>query len=111
MSDNNPEYAARVRMVSKMAAGYPSVAISEATIDVYVREMYDVPLTLLQRGTTQALEVCRFFPTIAELREKIDAMVTHQYQAPSFDCPKCFGAGMEQYKDDLGYNVARRCYH
>jgi len=111
MSDNNPEYAARVRIVGKLAAGYPSTAISEQTIDVYVREMYDVPLTLLQRGTTQALESCRFFPTIAELREKIDAMVTQQYQAPSFNCLMCFGAGMEQYKDDLGYNVARRCYH
>lgn len=110
MSENS-ELASRARIIGKLAAAYPAVAVTEETIDVYVRELYDVPLTLLQRGTTQALEACHFFPTIAELREKIDAMVTQQYQAPAFTCPKCFGCGMEQYRDDLGYNVARRCYH
>jgi hypothetical protein len=94
-----------------MAAAFPSVLISEDTIDVFARELYDVPLVLLRRATTQAMESCRFFPTIAELREKIDAMVTRQYQAPSSSCPKCFGSGWEQYRDDLNYNVARKCYH
>ncbi len=57
-----------------MAAAYPAVGISEATIDVYVRELFDVPLAMLKRATSQALESCRFFPTVAELREKADAM-------------------------------------
>ena len=112
MSENqSTEYAARLRMIGKLASGYPSVAVTEETMDLYIRELYDVPLNLLQRGVAQALETCHFFPTIAELREKIDAMMSKQYQAPSFNCPKCFGCGMEQYRDDLGYNVARRCYH
>src|ERR1043166_1167115 len=111
MNENNPELTARARMIGKLAAGFPSVGISEDTIDVYVRELYDVPLTLLQRGVTQALESSRFFPTIAELREKIDAMVVKEYQAPAVTCPKCFGCGWEQYRDDFNYNAARRCYH
>ena len=98
-------------MITEMAAAFPTVVISEQTIEVFARELYDVPLVLLRRGTTEAMEACRFFPTIAELREKINAMVTKEYNAPSVTCPNCFGCGMEQYRDDLGYNVARRCYH
>ena len=111
MSTENPELAARVRLIAKMATAFPSMAISEETIDTYVRELFDVPMVFLQRAITQALETAKFFPTIAELREKADAMVLREYQAPAISCQKCFGTGMEIYRDDLNYNVARRCYH
>jgi hypothetical protein len=94
-----------------MAASFPMVTITDETIESYVSNLYDVPLAILNRATLAALETARFFPTIAEVREKADAMVARTVQAPAFSCPKCFGAGMEQYKDDLGYNFARRCYH
>ncbi len=98
-------------MIMDLAAAFPSVAISEATIDVYARELSDVPLALLKRSTSQALESCRFFPTVAELREKVDAMMSRTHQAPAYSCQKCFGSGWEQYRDDLNYNVARKCFH
>jgi hypothetical protein len=100
----------RFDLIGELAAGYPSVVIAEQTIEVYAKDLSDLPLDTLRR----AIEVCRsesrFFPTVADIRERANALAVPAAEPP-IDCPRCFGQGMEIITTAGGYKAARRCDH
>jgi hypothetical protein len=100
----------RFDLIGQLAAGYPAVVIAEQTIEVYAQDLADIPLERL----SAAIELCRqeskYFPTVAELRERVDAIKTQSSEPPS-DCPRCFGQGMEILTTATGYRTSRRCDH
>lgn len=60
--------------VGLLAASFPSVAITGATISAYVEMLKDIPLDVLDAAIRQVLAENKFFPSIAELREKALAL-------------------------------------
>jgi hypothetical protein len=102
----------RAQLISDLAAAFPSTVITEQTVDVYVRDLWAVPLRILRPAIEDCRADARFFPTVAEIREKAGALVGISRENSQFaDCKKCFGAGMETYVDVDGYTVARHCDH
>ena len=102
----------RARSIAKLAAGFPSIEVSEETINTYVDRLSDVPLHILARVADALIDEAPFFPTVAEIRQKANAMIGIEYKSPvAANCSRCFGSGMEIYEETRGYNVARRCFH
>lgn len=102
----------RFDLIGELAAGFPSVAIAEQTIEVYARDLSDVPLDVLRRAIKTCRTKAKFFPTIAEIREAAAAMPA--ITDTPVDCGKCFGTGiyMPEGQGDDGYKLpAQRCDH
>ena len=57
------------KRVGLLAACFPHVAVGEQTIMAYVRALAHTPLDVLDAVIEQAAAECRFFPTLAELRD------------------------------------------
>ena len=71
------------RMMGVMAAAYPGFTISAETIRVYGRMLADIPDKLLEGAGMDCMARCRFFPTIAEIREAAYSIKLLQSGAPS----------------------------
>ncbi len=102
----------RAKLITELTAAYPSVVVTEQTIDVYVRDLWDVPMRILKPAIEECRSELRFLPTVAEIRDKASAMAGAKADNPIFaNCKRCFGLGMEQFIDVDGYKVVRRCDH
>jgi len=55
-----------MRMLVEM---YPKEPMTENRLELYRRLLADVPNDALEAATLQSIASCRFFPTVAELRE------------------------------------------
>jgi len=55
-----------------LSAAYPMFQIPEDTIELYAKELADVPAVELVDAAEEHIKRCRFFPTIAELRGVFD---------------------------------------
>lgn len=96
-----------VKLIGVMASAYPNTQIEEATINVYVRMLKDLPLEVVTLAVQQAMAESEFIPTIARIRDKALAMTrqchvsaleawglvkramqrTGFYRSPTFDDP------------------------
>lgn len=59
------------KLVTTLASLYPSTQIGKSTIGAYVSMLKDVPLGILQAAVDQISVESRFFPTVAEIRERV----------------------------------------
>lgn len=60
--------------IGVLIAGYPNTQVADDTISLYVRMLGDIPLDLLDATVEQCLAESKFFPSVAELREKAFAL-------------------------------------
>jgi hypothetical protein len=58
-----------VQVMGVLAAAYPSFLLTRETIAVYQRVLSDVPDELLQHAALDTISKCKWFPTVAELRD------------------------------------------
>ncbi len=70
-----------IKIVGVLAACYPHAQISSATIDAYVGMLRDVPLDVLGVAAQQCAVDCKFFPTVAEIRDKVALLTEREYLA------------------------------
>jgi len=66
-----------IQVMGALAAAYPSFALTDATIAVYSRVLFDLPDELLQTAALDAISKCRFFPSVSELRDAALAIRTN----------------------------------
>ncbi len=59
-----------IKVVTTLAAAFPHKDIEEATIRVYTDALADLPPEAVRVAGMVCLNRCRFFPSIAELREE-----------------------------------------
>lgn len=57
------------RALTVLAAAYPRFDLPEATIKIYQRLLADLDFDLLKAATLQCATMCKFFPTVAEIRD------------------------------------------
>lgn len=75
----------RVEIIERLGiliAAYPNTQVTGDTINVYVRMLEDVPVQVLDCAVKQSLAECKFFPSVAELREKVFALSSNVSQVP-----------------------------
>lgn len=58
------------KLIGVMAAGFPNTQVTDATVEVYVTMLKDVPLDLLTIAVQQCMAESEFLPTVAKVREK-----------------------------------------
>lgn len=58
------------KLVGVMAVAYPSTQVSDATVEVYVSMLKDIPLDILTASIQQCMAESDFLPTIAKIRER-----------------------------------------
>lgn len=57
-------------LVGALAASYPNTEVTDETYKVYGRMLEDIPIDVLTQSVEQCIAESKFFPTIAELRDK-----------------------------------------
>lgn len=57
-----------------LAQAFPSVSLEEATLRLYAAKLADVPAPELAHCIDRAIEQCRWFPSICELRAIRDGL-------------------------------------
>jgi hypothetical protein len=67
-------YLEVTQVLGVAAACYPGFKLEKRTIDAYAELLADLPADVLTAAAKQAMAESRFFPTIAELRERAHAM-------------------------------------
>lgn len=58
------------KLVGVMAAGFPNTQVSDATVEVYIVMLKDIPLEILTVAVQQCMAESEFLPTVAKVREK-----------------------------------------
>lgn len=71
------------KALTLLAAAYPRFDLPEATIKVYQRLLADLDFDLLKAATLQCATLCKFFPTVAEIRDAAVELSTMAEGIPS----------------------------
>ena len=57
------------RIIFRLSAVLPDKKLLPEAVDIYRELLEDIPDEVLRKAANQCLLTCRFFPTIAEIRE------------------------------------------
>jgi len=72
------------RMIGKLALGFPAGKASDleagARLELYAEGLADMPADILGAACARALRECRFFPTVAELRERCAGLAVRRWE-------------------------------
>ncbi|WCM27203.1 hypothetical protein NDN01_25005 [Sphingomonas sp. QA11] len=72
------------RMIGKLALGFPAGKASdleaEARLELYAEGLGDIPADILGAACARALRECRFFPAVAEIRERCTGMAVRRWE-------------------------------
>ena len=72
------------RMIGKLALGFPAGKASdleaEARLELYAEGLGDIPADILGAACAQALRECRFFPAVAEIRERCAGVAVRRWE-------------------------------
>jgi hypothetical protein len=63
-----------LKIIKIMVSAYPNTQITDATREVYVTMLHDLPLNVLESAIKQAMAESEFLPTIAKIRDKAIAL-------------------------------------
>lgn len=63
-----------VEQVGLLVAAFPYAQVPKATVRVYERALANVPLGILEAVVAQCINDCKFFPTVAEIQERISLL-------------------------------------
>ncbi len=66
-----------------LAAAYPHFELREQTVEVYVMAFHDVPEQVLEAAAKDCITTNKFFPSVAELRDRCFEIFTGARYAPS----------------------------
>jgi len=58
-----------LKVLATLAAGYPNFTLREETVRVYAEMLADIDADILRSASAKCLADCKWFPTIAELRQ------------------------------------------
>lgn len=71
-------------LVTTIALGYPAMRVTPAEADarlaLYVAALSDIPADILEKACMAALQNCRFFPSVQEIRERCGEMGVRAYR-------------------------------
>lgn len=70
------------KMVGTLAVAFSHAKVTDTTIEVYVRLLGDISVEVLTTAIEQCVTECKFFPTIAEIRDKVLALTAPQRRDP-----------------------------
>jgi hypothetical protein len=72
------------RMIGKLALGFPAGKASdleaEARLELYAEGLSDIPADVLGAACARALRECRFFPSVAEIRERCAGVAVRRWE-------------------------------
>lgn len=71
------------KLVGVLAACFPTVQMSDASINAYVVMLKDIPVEVLKAAVEQSIAESEFLPTIAKLRDKAFVLSSSVSQMPS----------------------------
>ncbi len=81
MSD---EHRLRImELVGALVAAFPAAEIGAETVKLYARMLADVPPEVLDAAVEQCIAECKFFPAVAELRDKALRLASAAGQHPT----------------------------
>jgi hypothetical protein len=69
------------KVMAILAAAYPMFTTPDATLELYEKELQDIPAPKLLEAARKHISNSKFFPTIAELRADYDAKKQRERQA------------------------------
>lgn len=70
------------KLVGAMATSFPSTNVTDATIEVYIAMLKDIPLEVLTAAVEQGMAESEFFPTIAKIRDRALSLVRPERKDP-----------------------------
>lgn len=70
------------KLVGVLAASYPQIQMSDASIKAYVAMLKDVPIDTLKTSVEQCVVESEFLPTIAKLRDRALSLVRPERKDP-----------------------------
>lgn len=65
-------------LLERLAVAFPTAQLPEGTILAYHDELLDLEIQDLSQAVTQAIRTCKWWPSIAELRELAAASAEHR---------------------------------
>ena len=70
-------------ILQRISHAFPEKPLDEFTLKVYVDELADIPVMLLERAARQHIRTSSFFPRISELRQVADQIARLIFDSPA----------------------------
>jgi hypothetical protein len=67
----------------RISYAFPDKPLDESTLKVYMDELADIPILLLERAARQLIRTSSFFPRISELRQAADQIAGITFDSPA----------------------------
>jgi hypothetical protein len=121
-NQNSGEIKARiVEMLTDLSALFRG-EVETKTYRAYAPKLCDIPLEVLQEALNKCGDELRFFPVVAEIRERAATIRAEKAKANCDNdwekltaaevCPDCFNTGTVVVRDEAGNaKGARNCTH
>lgn len=87
------------QVLAALLAAYPHAKVREETVEIYCRALADIPPEVLDAAAMACLATCKFFPTIAELRDQAAAVASRAHPSAI----EAWGIVMEQVRQHSIY--------
>ena len=71
-----------IEIIDALIAAYPRNDVGKKTIPIYVQMLSDLPVEVLAMATKYHITTCKYFPTIAELRQAAADIVCDMREIP-----------------------------
>ncbi len=71
-----------VEILTVLAAAYPRFELTSATVRIYEQTLSDIPVDGLKAATLDLIAESKWFPTVAEIRERAFALMAEQDETP-----------------------------
>lgn len=69
--------------IARISAAFPDVRLTQQTVAVYIENLRDLPMAVIQLAVTEALLTSEFFPKIAKIRATAAALMTRDLNIPT----------------------------
>lgn len=84
----------------ELLAAFPGAKVTERSCELYANHLADLPADRVRAAVAQCVAACRFFPTVAEIRERAGEVVAEResvaLEAFGFAVKECAAALVEQ---------------
>lgn len=92
-----------VEILTVLASAYPRFELSSATVRIYEQILEDIPVDALRAATLDLIAESKWFPTVAEIRERAFALMAEQDGNP--DSYSAWAQALDFVREGKGHPI------
>lgn len=98
------EHQTIVKILTVLASAYPEIELPPATVRIYEQTLSDIPAEVLRAATLDLIAESKWFPKVAEIRQRAFALMAEQDGTP--DAYSAWAMALDYVRAGRGHPIA-----